>query len=73
MSYKESRELAELPSRLEALEEAQKRAQAEMSRPDFFKRPAGEIRAAQARLEELEGTLSAAMVRWEALMEKDAG
>jgi len=73
LSYKESREFAELPGRIEALEEAQKRAQEQMSRPDFFKRPAEEIRAHQAALEELEATLAGAMARWETLMEKDAG
>ena len=73
LSYKEAREFADLPARIEALEEAQKRRQAEMSRQDFFKRPPEEIRAQQAGLEELEAALTEAMARWELLMKKDAG
>jgi ATP-binding cassette subfamily F protein uup len=73
LSYKEAREFAELPGRIENLEEEQKRSQEEMSRPDFFKRPQEDIRAHQARLAELETTLATAMARWEALMAKDAG
>ncbi|MBA3477246.1 MAG: ATP-binding cassette domain-containing protein [Lautropia sp.] len=73
LSYKETRELAALPARIESLEEEQKRYQAEMSMPDFFKRPADEIRASQARMAELAETLAAEMARWEFLMDKDAG
>ena len=73
LSYKEAREFADLPARIEALEEAQKRRQAEMSRQDFFKRPPEEVRAQQAGLEELEAALTEAMARWELLMKKDAG
>jgi ATP-binding cassette subfamily F protein uup len=73
LTYKESREFAELPARIEALEEGQKRAQEQMSRPDFFKRSADEIRAHQAALEATEAELTAAMTRWEQLMEKEAG
>jgi ATP-binding cassette subfamily F protein uup len=73
LTYKESRELAELPGKIEALEESLKRGQEEMSRPGFFKRPAEEIRAHQASLDEQEVALTQAMTRWEALMEKDAG
>jgi ABC transport system ATP-binding/permease protein len=73
LSYKESRELAELPARIEALEEEQKRAQAEMSQPAFFKLPAEEIRQRQAQLAALEEKLTQAMTRWEGLMNKDSG
>ena len=73
LSYKEARELAALPARIEALEEEQKRCQAEMSLPEFFKRPADEIRASQSRLAELAATLAAEMARWEGLMDKDTG
>jgi ATP-binding cassette subfamily F protein uup len=73
LTYKESRELAELPGKIEALEESLKRGQEEMSRPGFFKRPAEEIRAHQAGLDEQEAALTQAMARWEALMDKDAG
>ncbi len=73
LSYKESREFAEIPVRIEAVEEAQKQCQAQMSRPDFFKQAADDIRAEQSRLAELESELEVLLGRWEALMEKDAG
>ena len=73
LAYKETRELAELPARIEALEEEQKRLQEEMSRPEFFRASPDEIRSRQARLAELEEGLTQAMTRWEALMNKDAG
>ena len=73
LGYKEARELAELPGRIEALEQEQKRAQEEMSRPEFFKASADQIRSRQVRLAELEEALTQAMARWEMLMAKDAG
>ena len=73
LGYKETRELAELPARIEALEEEQKRLQEEMTRPEFFKASPDEIRGQQARLAELEDSLTQSMTRWEELMNKDAG
>ncbi len=66
-SYKEQRELEQLPARIEALETEQKQLQADVSAPDFYKRPAAEIHEALARLEELETLLLAAYARWDAL------
>ena len=66
-SYKEQRELEELPSRIEALEAEQQGLQAAVASPEFYKRPASEIHEALARLEELETLLLAAYIRWDAL------
>ena len=66
-SYKEQRELEELPSRIEALEAEQQRLQTAVASPEFYKRPAAEIHEALARLEELEILLLAAYTRWDAL------
>ena len=66
-SYKEQRELDQLPAQIDALETEQKQLQADVSSPDFYKRPAGEIHEALARLEELETLLLAAYARWDAL------
>ena len=66
-SYKEQRELDELPSRIEALEAEQQGLQAAVASPEFYKRPASEIHEALARLEELETLLLAAYTRWDAL------
>jgi ATP-binding cassette subfamily F protein uup len=66
-SYKEQRELEQLPSRIEALEAEQQRLQAEVASAEFYKRPAADIHEALARLEELETLLLAAYTRWDAL------
>ena len=66
-SYKEQRELDELPSRIEALEAEQRTLQEMVASADFYKRSATEIHEALARLEELETLLLAAYARWDAL------
>jgi ABC transport system ATP-binding/permease protein len=66
-SYKEQRELEQLPSRIEALEAEQQQLQAVVTSPEFYKRPAADIHEALRRLEELETLLLAAYARWDAL------
>jgi ATP-binding cassette subfamily F protein uup len=66
-SYKEQRELEQLPSRIEALEAEQQQLQAAVASPEFYKRPAADIHEALRRLEELETLLLAAYARWDAL------
>jgi ATP-binding cassette subfamily F protein uup len=66
-SYKEQRELQELPARIEALEAEQRLLQATVTSNEFYKRPAVEIHQALFRLEELETLLLAAYTRWDAL------
>jgi ATP-binding cassette subfamily F protein uup len=66
-SYKEQLELEQLPARIEALEEEQRRLQAAVSDADFYKKPAGEIHETLGRLEELETLLLDAYTRWDAL------
>ncbi len=66
-SFKERRELEELPARIEALEKEQRLLQATVTSDDFYKRTAVEIHEALSRLEELETLLLAAYTRWEAL------
>ena len=51
----------------------QQRLQDAMAGPDFYKAPADEIRARQARLVALQEEIDATMARWEQLMEKEAG
>ena len=64
---KERRELEELPARIEALEEEQRRLTTEVAGPDFYKRPSGQIEAAMARLASLPGELLSAYARWDEL------
>ena len=66
-SYKEQRELADLPSRIEMLEAEQQQLQEDVASADFYKRAATEIHHALSRLEELETLLLAAYTRWDEL------
>jgi ATP-binding cassette subfamily F protein uup len=66
-SYKEQRELEQLPSRIEALEAEQQQLQAAVASPEFYKRPAADIHEALRRLEEIETLLLAAYARWDTL------
>jgi ATP-binding cassette subfamily F protein uup len=69
MSYKEARELEQLPLQIEALE-AEQRALAEaMSGPEYHKRGGEQMRKDAARATEIEQSLEAAFERW---MELDA-
>ncbi|WP_022661143.1 ATP-binding cassette domain-containing protein [Paucidesulfovibrio longus] len=72
LSFKEQREkvalaeeLAALPGRIEELEARIEAAHAEMSSPEFYKRPAQEITQAQDGLAALEAELETAFARWE--------
>ena len=64
LSYKESRELAELPARIEALEREQREIGERMSRPDYHLQGATQIRADGQRVTEIEEHLEAAFDRW---------
>jgi ATP-binding cassette subfamily F protein uup len=66
MSFKETRELEELPARIEALEARHAELLAQMSRPDFYKNEAGVIQT-RSQFEQVEVDLAAAYARWEEL------
>jgi len=67
LSFKEQRELAELPARLEALE-AEARALAErVAAPEFYKEGALAIREALARVETVKSEIDALFARWQEL------
>jgi ATP-binding cassette subfamily F protein uup len=67
LSYKDARELEQLPARIEALEaEIAKRTQA-MQDPAFFRQDNSAITAENAALATLQGELDAAYARWQAL------
>ncbi|PKN95414.1 MAG: ABC transporter ATP-binding protein [Chloroflexi bacterium HGW-Chloroflexi-6] len=74
LSYKEQRaleaeqrELAELPTRIEALEAEQHQLASTMADSDFYQREAAQISQAVNRLKELEDELARAYQRWEEL------
>jgi ATP-binding cassette subfamily F protein uup len=64
LSYKESRELADLPGRIEALEREQRELNERMSRADYHKQGTAQIKADGLRLEEIERLLATAFDRW---------
>ncbi|KZY33825.1 ABC transporter ATP-binding protein [Alcanivorax sp. HI0044] len=67
LSYKDQRELEQLPARIEQLEADLDAVQTRMSDPDFYKGEPADISAAQARQSELEQQLEVAFSRWDEL------
>jgi ATP-binding cassette subfamily F protein uup len=67
LSFKERRELAELPARIEALEKLQRELGEQVSRPEFYQQPAAERAPVETRLAALPAELEAAYARWESL------
>ena len=67
LSFKESRELEELPQRIEALEKEQIDIGAHLADGEIFRNDAKRARQLQARNEEIEEELLNLMERWEAL------
>jgi ATP-binding cassette subfamily F protein uup len=64
LSYKESRELAQLPARIEALEVEQRELNERMSRADYHRQGTAQIKTDGLRLEEIERELATAFDRW---------
>ncbi len=64
LSYRERRELEEMPGRIEALEAEQQSLAATISDPEFYKRDTAEIAAALARADAAERERSALYARW---------
>jgi ATP-binding cassette subfamily F protein uup len=73
LSNKEQRELAELPARIEKLETEQAGLVVKLGDPKFFKSDAATVRAAEARLREIEAEHATAFARWEELEAANAG
>ena len=73
LSFKESRELAELPARIESLEQEQSDLHARLADPALYQGDGAEVAAVKTRLADLETELAAAYVRWEALEARSRG
>jgi len=67
LSYKETRELAELPQRLEAMDAERAALLAETQDPQFYSRSHGEVAARLQALTDLEAQIEAAFNRWSEL------
>ncbi len=72
LSFKEQRELAQLPEELDALEKEQAALMARMSGVDYHKQDAAKLKADRERLEEIERQQSAKFERWELLDQRAA-
>ena len=67
LSFKEQRELEQLPARIEALETAMVALQAAMGTAEFYQQSATAITAKQQELQTLETQLEQAFTQWEML------
>ncbi len=70
LSFKEQRELDQLPEKIAALEVEQKALHARFSEPAFFQGQSEAVRTVQTRLAAVEREIETAMSRWEALEAK---
>ncbi|KQW88423.1 ABC transporter ATP-binding protein [Massilia sp. Root418] len=73
LSYKEQRELDELPKLIAALEDEQTALNVQLSDPDFYKKNAAEAKRVNARIEQIEGELLEALEKWEAIESRTKG
>ena len=69
LTFKEQRELAELPEQIERLESEQAELHASMADPEFFKQDGSRLAEASARLEAITQQLTQCYDRWETLAE----
>ncbi|MEP6938719.1 MAG: ribosomal protection-like ABC-F family protein [Rudaea sp.] len=67
LSYKDARELEQLPARIDALERAIAARSAALHAPDFYKQDAAAIGVANAAVAALQSELDGAYLRWQAL------
>ena len=73
LSFKERRELDDIPARIHMLEAEQEQLNATMESPDFYKEPPDSIVRTLARLDELKATLLQAYARWDDLDSRAKG
>ncbi|MBM0107454.1 ATP-binding cassette domain-containing protein [Steroidobacter sp. S1-65] len=70
LSYKETRELAQLPAEIESLEQRQQELTARMSSADYHKQGPDQIKADRKLAEDLEREMSEKFERWSTLEAK---
>ncbi|MDZ7642265.1 MAG: ATP-binding cassette domain-containing protein [Desulfurivibrio sp.] len=71
LTFTEAHELKELPGLIEKLEAQQQELLAVVGDPEFHRRPATEITAHQAQIEDTEAKLNQAYQRWQELEQKE--
>jgi ATP-binding cassette subfamily F protein 3 len=67
LSYKEQRELAELPQTIERLEREQAALQAKLADPAFYREAGERVAAVRAELSQVEQALEGSFARWDEL------
>jgi ATP-binding cassette subfamily F protein uup len=72
LSYKEQRELNELPSRIEALESEKAKVEGRFCDPGYFRKDVDGFRRDQERAREIEEELGRLYARWETLESRQA-
>ncbi|HWJ95652.1 MAG TPA: ATP-binding cassette domain-containing protein, partial [Telluria sp.] len=73
LSYKEQRELEELPQLIASLEDEQSAITAQLNSPDFYKTNPADARRINARYAEIEELLLNALERWEEIEARARG
>ncbi|RZA34010.1 MAG: ATP-binding cassette domain-containing protein, partial [Lysobacteraceae bacterium] len=73
LSYKEQRELEELPQLIATLEDEQSAITAQMNSPDFYKQNPGDARRLSERHAEIDDLLLDALDRWERIEARSRG
>ncbi len=71
LSYKDKRELQELPSKLETLEREQRDILARLADPALYREHSGEAKQLQQRHDEIEQELTQGLARWEELESRE--
>jgi ATP-binding cassette subfamily F protein uup len=64
LSFKEKREIEDLPKKIEKMESEQEALHAKIASPEFYKEPPDAIARALARIDELKSSLHDAYARW---------
>ncbi len=70
LSYKEQRELDELPERIEALETEQAELNKQLADPDIYRKEGGNVAVMHARVEAIDEELMILLERWEILSQR---
>ena len=73
LSYKEQRELEQLPARIEQIEQEQRALTERLADPTLYRDAPQEVAAMRARFDALDAELDAAMQRWQELDDAAAG
>ena len=67
LSFREKKDLEELPSRIESLETERDKLYESLSDPDFYRQDGNKLPVAKARIEQLEKDITAAYEQWDLL------